>query len=102
MDKTQDIAMYQVKFVYKDGKDMNINMVPDRLKNFFDALNAKTIFWYGDDNTHLTAGFWTNLEDIRFLQIQAIMGVKHEEKSEPGKGDKTIPIEKGKHPHLKA
>lgn len=102
MDNTQDIAMYQVKFVYKDGNDLDIKTTPDQLTNFFDALNAKTVFWYGADDTPPTVGFWTNLEDIRYFQVQAIMGVKNEEEAKLGKGDKIIPIEKGGHPHLKA
>ena len=87
------IAYYQVKFTYKDGKDMNVNMVPDKLKRFFDTLNTKQIFWYGDDEENPETGFWTNLDDIRFIQIHAVKGEEKDEKDE--KNSVKIELDKG-------
>ena len=73
------IAFYQVHFVFTDGKDLNINMAPQQLKEFFDLLNKKQIFWYGDDKQNPEMGFWTDLDKVRFIQLRAIKGVMHAE-----------------------
>ncbi len=76
------IAYYQVKFTYKDDKELNINMVPAKLKSFFDCLDIKQIFWFGDEETTPEVGFWTNLDDIRYIHIQAVKGEIDEEPKE--------------------
>lgn len=75
---------YQIKFIYKDGKDLNVNIEPQFLQAFFDALNAKGVYW-SQDKVH---GFWTNLDEVRFVQIQMIMPmVGKVEKIEPQSAD---------------
>lgn len=78
MSEKEKIAFYQVNFVYKDGKDLNINMAPEQLHEFFTELNAKKIFWYGKEKEP-ELGFWTNIDEVRFIQLKAMKGVPHVE-----------------------
>lgn len=78
MSEKEKIAFYQVHFVYKDGKDLNINMAPEQLNEFFTELNAKKIFWYGKEEQP-EMGFWTNIDEVRFIQLRAMKGVEHVE-----------------------
>ncbi len=75
---------FQVRFTYKDGKDININILEEKLDLFFSRLNEKRIFW-GISEERLDKGFWTNMEDVRFVQIDNIQGVQ-----EDGSKQKTI------------
>ena len=72
------IALYQVKFHYKDGKEVNINIVPPKLDPFLENLNHNQVFWNNEETAEESKdnGFWTNVEDIRFVQIQSIKGVE--------------------------
>lgn len=60
---------YQIKFVFNDGQDLNVNVEANFLTQFFDDLSNKKIYW----NQAKTAGFWTNLDDVRFVQINLLM-----------------------------
>lgn len=78
MCEEEKIAFYQVHFVYKDGKDLNINMAPQQLPKFFTELNDKNIFWYGKEERP-ESGFWTNIDEVRFIHLRALNGVQHDE-----------------------
>lgn len=55
----------QIKFVYNDGKDLQVDVQEEKLKFFFDCLNTRGIYW----NDEETLGFWTDLDKIRYVQI---------------------------------
>jgi len=57
---------YNVKFVYKDGKDISISIADDTLNAFFETLNEGKIFWRNEDQKE---GFWLDLKDIRYVQL---------------------------------
>jgi hypothetical protein len=70
MQQTEFIPpVYQVKFVFKDGKDLNVNVEAQYLTQFFDELSNKKIYW----NQTKTSGFWTNLDDVRFVQTSLLV-----------------------------
>ncbi len=57
--------MYQIKLVYKDGKEMDLEIPNTQYQNFFDSLNAKKVFW----SPYVSRGFWTNLDDVRYIHV---------------------------------
>lgn len=97
MSEKEKIAFYQVHFVYKDGKDLNINMTPEQLHQFFTELNAKKIYWYGNEKEP-EMGFWTNIDEVRFIQLRAMKGVQHVEQpnSAPAPQDAETAVEVSK------
>lgn len=68
---------YRIKFVYMDGKDIEIPLDAERLDSFFKRLNANHIYWADADQKE---GFWLNMEKVRFIQFFATEEPKKEEK----------------------
>lgn len=74
------IAYYTIKFVYKDEKEHMVEeILPEKLGDFFQQLSAHGVYWYGDDRTQPTNGFWTNINDVRYFHITAVEGEENEE-----------------------
>ena len=66
--------MISVKFVYNDGKDLNVTIPDEDLNKFFGNLNQGQPYW----DKNIKNGFWTNMGDVRFIQFM----VHDEEKNE--------------------
>lgn len=60
--------MYTLKFVYLDGKDVDINIEDEKVGDFFERLNKGEIYWNTEEQTN---GFWLNLDKIRYIQFFA-------------------------------
>lgn len=60
--------MISVKFVYNDGKDLNVNIPDEDFSKFFLNLNENKPYWDKD----IKNGFWTNMSDVRFIQFQVL------------------------------
>ena len=71
---------YIVKFVYDDGKDLDVSIEAARLQDFFSCLDNKQVFWADKESK---SGFWLDLKKVRFVQLTA----KQEEVSEPKRED---------------
>ena len=56
---------YQIHMVYKDGEKINVPIEEKEIQKFFDSLNAAQV--YKDPVSNV--GFWTNLQDIRYITI---------------------------------
>ncbi len=80
---------YQVHSVYKDGKDLNMNLKQDQLKGLFEALSSGKIYWSGDERNQHKNGFWTNLEDIRYIEFKTMQ----KEQPLPGEATEILPGE---------
>jgi hypothetical protein len=61
-------ATYQVEFVFNDGKNLHVNVEGTHIEQFFKELSTKNIYW----NDLKSLGFWTNLDNVRFVSIKAL------------------------------
>ncbi len=93
MEMEMKSEFYQVHFVYKDGKDLNMNVTQEQLKGLFESLSSNTIYWVGDDNDKYKSGFWTNLEDIRYIEFKTIQKEDDNDQRKLDEGSKELPIE---------
>ncbi len=80
------IAFYKITFTYNDAKEININMTLDKLASFFEKMNEKKIFW-SDEEDELDNGFWTNLDNVRFIQLVGVKGKEDEPKDNDTSSD---------------
>lgn len=60
---------YNVKFVYMDGKDIDVPLKDEKLQEFFSRLNGNMIYWTDESQKN---GFWLNMDKIRYIQFQGI------------------------------
>jgi hypothetical protein len=58
---------FVIKFVFMDGKDLNMEMTADAMDGFFSSLSQKQVFW----NQEATRGFWLDLDKIRYVHFFA-------------------------------
>lgn len=82
--------IYKVKFVYMDGKDLDLNIDDAELKNLFQSLNNREIYWSSEDKIQ---GFWLDIERVRYIQCFALQEVKIDENKEIGSCQEEIPCE---------
>ena len=54
-----------INLVYKDGNTLNVDIPEEEFQSFFGCLNERKVFW----GKPLAKGFWTNLEDVRYILI---------------------------------
>lgn len=69
----------QVNITYNDEKKLTVNMTDHQIVDFFEKINSKEIYWYGDQSSD-GEGFWTNIDEIRFIQIKRVTGKEYAEK----------------------
>ena len=67
--------MISVKFVFNDGKDLLVNIPHDELGDMFERISESKIFWSGGESH----GFWTNIENVRFIEFRSYAGESKEE-----------------------
>ncbi len=82
--------MYIAKMTYKDGTTLPIAIKQSEFDDFFKSLKSKNFYWYKQG----ICGFWTNLADVRFIQV--LPGdVDHEKEktSKEGNAENTISSE---------
>ena len=56
---------FTVKIVYMDGKDINVLLPQDKAEEFLTCIKSGAAFWEEKQKQ----AFWTNLENIRYLQV---------------------------------
>lgn len=84
---------YRIKFVYMDGKHIELPLDADKLETLFGRLNDNHIYWADDEQKE---GFWLNIDKIRFIQFYSIEEPKKEVKDEEEcnrKGEEELPCE---------
>ena len=66
---------YRATATYKDGQQINADLIEEDINRFAQCISKREIFW----NKTLNDGFWTNLDDIRYINFRKI----NEKKDEP-------------------
>ena len=56
---------YQVTLFYKDQKSLNLMIKKSEIARFFEDLTSSQVYRNPDSES----GFWTNLNDIRYILI---------------------------------
>lgn len=77
---------YKVKFIYFDGKDVDLILDENKIKGFFEKLNAGEIYW-NDEN--MMRGFWLNLEKIRYIEFFGIKAPEEEKIDEQAEDNRS-------------
>lgn len=67
--------IYRVQLTYMDGQSLNLDVSEDQYKLFFQSLNERKVYW----NEEASRGFWTNFEQVRYMNIFPIPAEKKEE-----------------------
>lgn len=57
--------MYQIQMIYKDEKTLNIDVSKDEIQKFFSDINKSQVYIHPETK----AGFWTNIQDVRYINI---------------------------------
>jgi len=68
------ISTHEVEFKYKDGQTLNIKVPSHKVNSFLENLGKSTMFWMQEEtkNQYQNNGFWTNVQDIRFIRAELI------------------------------
>jgi len=75
---------YLVKFVYDDGKELDVSVNAEQLQPFFQSLDAKQVFWSDEDRKH---GMWLDLGKVRYVQLIQQQEPANEQARDEGKND---------------
>jgi len=86
---------YKIKFVYLDGKDLDLNISAEKIGAFFEKLNRGEIYWHDEEQM---SGFWLNLDKVRYIQFFGMNGepvtkVDLDEQREDDSGESQLPCE---------
>lgn len=86
--------IYTLKFIYQDGKELNINIEKEDLKPFFESLSKKEMYF--DENQMM--GFWSDLDKVRWIQANRqdmiqIEEFQHEPQLQTSGGFESLPVE---------
>jgi len=57
--------MYQVQLYYKDKEQLNIDVLKTEITQFFNDLNNSQAYIHPITKV----GFWTNIQDIRYIKV---------------------------------
>jgi len=75
--------LYCLKLFYNDEKSIDVNLQEDDYKSFMKSLYEREVFW----DKKGVKGFWTSIDQIRYLVIdkreEASIEEKKEEVQEP-------------------
>jgi hypothetical protein len=81
--------MINAKLVYKDEKEITLNVPEKEFQKLFECLSQRKVFW----DEKIQNGFWTNLEEIRFIQFRVIE--EKNEQPQPSNSSKTCSADEG-------
>lgn len=56
---------FRVQVMFKDESPIEILVPEEKMQHFFDSVNSGKVYY----NEALKYGFWTNVHDIRYMQI---------------------------------
>ena len=57
---------YLVKFMYDDGKTLDVGLDEEQLQEFFRSLDAKQVYWADEERKF---GMWLDLAKVRYVHL---------------------------------
>ena len=57
---------YLVKFMYDDGKNVDVALDEEQLQDFFRCLDAKQVYWADEERKF---GMWLDLGKVRYVHL---------------------------------
>lgn len=58
---------YIVKFVYNDGKELDVGVEEENLQQYFSSLHANQVYWFEESRD---LGMWLDLDKVRYVHLR--------------------------------